>query len=95
MGQNKVNRTMDINKLKQEEIFGKDTLVEMTKLFGGFKVFVLVPALSGVPPEMVQKKYAEQMDMLIERAKQPTPREMFDMSIAGIPSMLASATKEN
>ena len=87
---------MDINRLKQEEILGEATLVEMTKLFGGFKVFILVPTHAGVSPEMVQQKYAEQMNMLLERASQPTPREMYEMALAGIPAMIERAlTKGN
>jgi len=87
---------MNINEQKQEEILGQAILVEMSKLFGGMKVFVLVPKHSGISPAEVQKRYAEQMDMLIERALQPTPREMFDMSIAGMPALIERAlAKEN
>ena len=78
MGANKVQRTMDINRLKQEEILGDGMLVEMNKRFGGFKVFVLVPPHAGVSPAMVQQKYDEQMNMLLERASQPTLRELIN-----------------
>jgi hypothetical protein len=87
MGQNKVNRTVEL----QKEMQSKAVMVEMTKLFAGLKVFVLLPLITGIEPEVLQQKYAEQLDGLIARASMPSPREMMDMSIAGIPTLIERA----
>ena len=88
MGINKVNRT--------EDIMDQSVMVEMTKEFGGLKVFILLPVITGITPDEVKRKYAEQIDYLVARAKQPTPREMMDMANRAIPTMIERAlTKEN
>lgn len=87
MGQNKVNRTKEL----QQEMQSKAVMVEMTKLFAGLKVFIMLPLMADITPEQLQQEYAKQIDGLVEKASLPTPREMMDMSIAGIPSMIKSA----
>ena len=90
MGQNKVNRTVEL----QEEMQNKAVLAPVQTKFAGMQVFILVPMSSGHDPQVMAQEFDKQLKRLRQDAEVPTPREMMDMSIAGIPAMVASA-KEN
>ena len=83
MGKNKVQRTEDFKQGLETKVF----LQEVDVLFGGCKIFIAVPAITGIDPAEMAKAFKEQMDYLRGKAKEPSPREMMDMSIAGISAL--------
>ncbi len=75
MGQNKVKRT-------QEEMTTKVFIQEVPDmLFSGCKVMVAVPAITGMDPAKVAEAFRDGIAQMKEKANQPSPREMMDMSI--------------
>lgn len=69
-------------------------MVETGKLFGGLKVFILVPISTGLDPKEVARIYEAKIDELTEIAKQPTMRDLVLASADAVPDMLSRA-KEN
>lgn len=88
MGKPKVNRTKEMQEQMASQVFIQE-VPEL--LFGGCKVLVAVPAITGIDPAELAMAYKYKMNELQARAAQPSPREMMDMSIKGLPSMIKSA----
>ena len=88
MGQNKVNRTEELQQDMASQVFIQEV---PDLMFGGCKVMVAVPAMTGIDPPQLAMAFKAKMTEIQARAAQPSPREMMDMSIAGLPMIMKHA----
>ncbi len=86
MGKNKVKRTEEYNEMSK--VFFQEV---PDLLFSGCKIFVAVPESTGINPQELAAAFKNGLAKMKARASQPNPREMLDMSITGMPSLIKSA----
>ncbi len=86
MGQNKVKRTEEAAQDMMQKVFIQEV---PDLLFHGCKVLIAVPAITGIDPAELAEGFCGQLAQMKARAEQPSPREMMDMSIKGLPVLTA------
>ena len=72
-----------------------DAVMQETKSkFADCPIFVLVPVSSGLDPSEVGRKFTEGLDGLMKKAKEPTNKDIIELSATNIDQVGQSALVE-
>ena len=66
-------------------------MVETDTKFNGQKVFILVPISTGIDPKELAGQFTKQLNGLVAISKEPTNRDIIEMSARYIPQLWQSA----